>query len=233
MGVDYINLLLYAQLYIVFHDMYSTATERTHPILFPTHFYLFLGAMTSDFPLQIFDHSYAVTNKADDLTDSSSTTSSSSSEFSLEPKTKFPSEKDSYSIATPKSSPGEKTKSPKRLSTSVHRKTKGIGRSLRSNNRTPLSKIKTIVVSKMRTPACGQCEGCKREDCGHCVFCKDKVKFGGPGKKKQKCLLRACKLMPLKKGAAGKLVSVVVKCVLGSNVHTVQLKVYGCVCVVL
>ncbi len=45
-----------------------------------------------------------------------------------------------------------------------------------------------------------------RDDCGKCVFCKDKVKFGGPGKKKQRCLLRSCVNMPMKKGAAGKLV---------------------------
>ena len=39
---------------------------------------------------------------------------------------------------------------------------------------------------------CMECAGCKREDCGTCQNCKDMVKFGGPGRKKQKCALRVC-----------------------------------------
>ena len=35
-----------------------------------------------------------------------------------------------------------------------------------------------------------ECAGCKREVCGTCRNCKDIVKFGGPGQKKQKCVLR-------------------------------------------
>jgi len=39
------------------------------------------------------------------------------------------------------------------------------------------------------------CPGCEQiEDCGECVNCKDKTKFGGPNKKKQKCMLRKCHL---------------------------------------
>ena len=39
----------------------------------------------------------------------------------------------------------------------------------------------------------GECEGCLREgDCGHCRFCKDMRKFGGPGRLKQKCIKRQC-----------------------------------------
>ena len=34
---------------------------------------------------------------------------------------------------------------------------------------------------------CDTCLGCTRNDCGECRFCKDKPKFGGPGKKKQCC----------------------------------------------
>lgn len=45
---------------------------------------------------------------------------------------------------------------------------------------------------KRRGRGCGQCEGCLREDCGTCTFCRDKPKFGGPGTKKQKCALRVC-----------------------------------------
>ena len=36
-----------------------------------------------------------------------------------------------------------------------------------------------------------QCKGCQSVDCGVCVFCKDKKKFGGPGKKKA-CIKRSC-----------------------------------------
>ena len=33
-----------------------------------------------------------------------------------------------------------------------------------------------------------QCKGCQSVDCGVCVFCKDKKKFGGPGKMKRLAL---------------------------------------------
>ena len=38
---------------------------------------------------------------------------------------------------------------------------------------------------------CMQCVGCKSDDCG-VFFCKDKKKFGGPGKRKKACIRRAC-----------------------------------------
>lgn len=43
-----------------------------------------------------------------------------------------------------------------------------------------------------RGRACGVCEGCKKEDCRTCTFCLDKPKFGGPGRKKQRCENRPC-----------------------------------------
>lgn len=43
-----------------------------------------------------------------------------------------------------------------------------------------------------RGSRCGICSGCLRDDCGTCPFCLDKPKFGGPGKKKQRCALRTC-----------------------------------------
>ncbi len=43
-----------------------------------------------------------------------------------------------------------------------------------------------------RGRGCGKCPGCMREDCGKCLYCKDKPKFGGLGVKKQRCALRAC-----------------------------------------
>ena len=33
-----------------------------------------------------------------------------------------------------------------------------------------------------------QCQECLRSDCGDCTNCKDKKKFGGPGKKKKVCI---------------------------------------------
>ncbi len=44
---------------------------------------------------------------------------------------------------------------------------------------------------------CGDCQGCtEQEDCGTCINCKDKPKFGGPGRKKQCCVKRKCKREP-------------------------------------
>ena len=45
---------------------------------------------------------------------------------------------------------------------------------------------------RRRRTRCGQCENCKREDCGECRTCKDMKKFGGAGRMKQSCLMRAC-----------------------------------------
>ena len=49
-----------------------------------------------------------------------------------------------------------------------------------------------VVRKRRRAYGCGECPGCVRDDCGQCRNCRDKVKFGGPGTKKQKCMLRAC-----------------------------------------
>ena len=39
---------------------------------------------------------------------------------------------------------------------------------------------------------CGMCDGCKMQDCGKCPHCRDMIKFGGPGRKKQACVFRRC-----------------------------------------
>lgn len=46
---------------------------------------------------------------------------------------------------------------------------------------------------------CGKCVGCVKSDCGTCVNCKDKKKFGGPGKRKQACKNKKCINMSGKK----------------------------------
>ena len=37
-----------------------------------------------------------------------------------------------------------------------------------------------------------KCSGCQLEDCGSCKFCIDMIKFGGPGRKKKRCIERVC-----------------------------------------
>ena len=39
---------------------------------------------------------------------------------------------------------------------------------------------------------CRRCANCVREDCGTCVNCKDKKKFGGRGTRKQPCVHKRC-----------------------------------------
>ena len=46
---------------------------------------------------------------------------------------------------------------------------------------------------RKRTVACGNCDACGRDDCGRCLNCLDKPKFGGQGIRKQSCLERKCR----------------------------------------
>ena len=57
-----------------------------------------------------------------------------------------------------------------------------------------LVKVNTsnIVARKRKNKSCGACKGCLREECEKCRNCKDKPKFGGENKIKQKCLERQC-----------------------------------------
>ena len=43
-----------------------------------------------------------------------------------------------------------------------------------------------------RAPRCGECENCKKADCGLCINCLDKPKFGGKGLRKKACIKKAC-----------------------------------------
>lgn len=45
---------------------------------------------------------------------------------------------------------------------------------------------------RRRRTRCKICAACQRSDCGECGFCLDMVKFGGPGRAKQTCLMRQC-----------------------------------------
>ena len=47
-------------------------------------------------------------------------------------------------------------------------------------------------VSRKRNTRCKVCGPCLAKDCGRCVYCLDKPKFGGPNKKKLACLERRC-----------------------------------------
>ncbi|XP_059618296.1 jmjC domain-containing histone demethylation protein 1 [Phlebotomus argentipes] len=49
---------------------------------------------------------------------------------------------------------------------------------------------------RRRRTRCKACEACQRSDCGECSFCLDMVKFGGPGRAKQTCMMRQC-LQPM------------------------------------
>ncbi|KAL7469254.1 hypothetical protein ACHAXS_009526 [Conticribra weissflogii] len=46
-----------------------------------------------------------------------------------------------------------------------------------------------------RKQRCGQCDGCKRPDCGECSHCLDKKVFGGSSKLGKVCKLRKCDQM--------------------------------------
>ncbi|XP_055850030.1 jmjC domain-containing histone demethylation protein 1 isoform X1 [Episyrphus balteatus] len=45
---------------------------------------------------------------------------------------------------------------------------------------------------RRRRTRCKICAACQRSDCGECSFCLDMVKFGGPGRAKQTCMMRQC-----------------------------------------
>jgi len=45
---------------------------------------------------------------------------------------------------------------------------------------------------RKRWTACGLCTACLATDCGDCINCLDKPKFGGQGVRKQSCVMRRC-----------------------------------------
>ncbi|XP_063798252.1 histone-lysine N-methyltransferase 2B isoform X2 [Pseudophryne corroboree] len=57
----------------------------------------------------------------------------------------------------------------------------------------PPRRTRPVSRARLRMARCGECKGCNvTDDCGKCVNCKDKTKFGGPNTKKQCCVNRRC-----------------------------------------
>ena len=52
--------------------------------------------------------------------------------------------------------------------------------------------VKNVPSEKMRRTSCQECSNCLRDDCMVCVYCKDKKKYGGPQRLKQKCIEKRC-----------------------------------------
>lgn len=51
---------------------------------------------------------------------------------------------------------------------------------------------------------CGDCVGClKNDDCGQCRYCRDKTKFGGQNRLRQKCLHRRCQMDTHRRSSGG------------------------------
>ncbi|XP_069805007.1 histone-lysine N-methyltransferase 2B isoform X2 [Dendropsophus ebraccatus] len=60
----------------------------------------------------------------------------------------------------------------------------------------PPRKPKHMSRAKLRMTRCGDCKGCSVvDDCGTCVNCLDKTKFGGPNTKKQCCVYKRCDMI--------------------------------------
>ena len=150
------------------------------------------------------DHTYAKTSpkkKSTNEISSSDDTSSSSSEDMETEETK---EKGSVSTTpTTLSTPTTKSTKPKQTASTGKQR----GRPRKNANTTtpsvttptPRSILKSTPEIKVdyervrrRGRGCGNCAGCLRDDCGKCCYCLDKPKFGGPGRKKQRCALRIC-----------------------------------------
>ena len=55
-------------------------------------------------------------------------------------------------------------------------------------------------VPKKRNTRCRTCSPCRTSDCGMCIYCLDKPKFGGPNRRKNACIHRKCvNIIPVKR----------------------------------
>ena len=60
-------------------------------------------------------------------------------------------------------------------------------------NRSNKSTVTKTQKAKKRTALrCFNCEGCKTPDCGECIYCKDKPKFGGRNSLRRPCSKKVC-----------------------------------------
>ena len=49
-----------------------------------------------------------------------------------------------------------------------------------------------LKIELTRAFRCGECDACTRPNCGHCTYCLDMKRFGGPNIKKQACIHKRC-----------------------------------------
>eukprot|EP00106_Octopus_bimaculoides_P022470 XP_014789912.1 PREDICTED: uncharacterized protein LOC106883428 isoform X2 [Octopus bimaculoides] len=61
------------------------------------------------------------------------------------------------------------------------------------NKSTTTKSGSVLKLRRRRKVRCKQCEGCLADDCGVCVYCLDKPKYGGKNVIKQACINRRCK----------------------------------------
>ena len=80
-----------------------------------------------------------------------------------------------------------------------------------------------VAIGERKRGRCGSCSACTRDDCGQCRYCLDMVKFGGPGKKRQACILRKCSEISVSKDLKSKQedtsLKIPIKPVTGTNIN--------------
>lgn len=54
------------------------------------------------------------------------------------------------------------------------------------------ARILLSISKKRRRQNCGKCLQCMKDDCETCINCVDKIRYGGRGLRKQKCVRKQC-----------------------------------------
>jgi len=94
--------------------------------------------------------------------------------------------------------PGDENDGGKKAKKSVQKQKKKFDKRKKKNSEGSSGKRSVAahgVSWSKRLVRCKDCEGCNREDCGKCIACLDKPKFGGKGTLKQGCHRRQCENM--------------------------------------